>query len=235
MTISLGVAPASGDQYLLQPTRFLSRGFATLISDPRALAIAGPVKSSVALTNLGNGRIDAPTVTDYANPALLTPTQFVFANPPTAYQVNGTGPLVPYSAGAAINLNGWVVTVSGTPAAGDSFRIDPNSNGRGDNRNGLAMAGLQTQKFLVGGTASYQDAYSQLVGRIGSRTQQAQISRDALAIQREAAQAARDEISSVNLDEEAANLLRFQQAFQAAAQLIQVTNEAFRSLIDLTR
>lgn len=235
MTIAIGTAPAAGDQYLLQPTRLLSRGFSTLISDPRELAMAGPVKSSAALTNIGSGRIDAATVTDVSNPALLTPTQLVFANPPTAYQVNGAGPLVPYTAGADINMNGWVVKLTGTPAAGDTFRIDPNSNGRGDNRNGLAMAGLQTREFLVGGTASYQDAYSQLVGRIGARTQQAQISRDALAVQRDAAQAARDEISGVNLDEEAANLIRFQQAFQAAAQLIQVTNEAFRSLIDATR
>jgi len=232
MTITLGTAPAAGDQYLLQPTRFLGRGMTSLVTDPLEIALANPVKSAAALANIGSARISPPQVIDPANAALTAPTQIVFANPPTAFQLNGAGPLIPFTSGANIDVNGWRVQITGTPNAGDVFRVDPNTNGAGDNRNGLALSALRTREILVGGTASYQDGFSQLTGKVGSRAQQAIITRDALRVQRENAEAQRDAVSAVNLDEEAANLIRFQQQFQAAAQIIQITNEAFRRLLD---
>ncbi len=235
MTITVGAAPAAGDTYLLQPTRYLGRNMTTLIGDPLKLALSSPVKSAGALSNVSDATIAAPTVLDVTNVNLLTPTQLVFANPPTSYQINGAGPLIPFTSGANIDLNGWRVQITGAPAAGDTFRIDPNTNGRGDNRNGLAMAGLRTSEILIGGTANFQDAHSQLIGRVGARAQQAQISRDALKVQFDNAQAARDAVSAVNLDEEAANLIRFQQAYQAAAQVIQATNETFNALLQAVR
>jgi flagellar hook-associated protein 1 len=227
----LGTAPAAGDTYLLQPTRYLGRNMTALISDPLRLALASPLKSSAALTNISDATITQPTTLDPANASLLTATQLVFNNPPSTYQVNGAGPLIPFTSGASIDLNGWRILINGTPAAGDVFRIEANTNGRGDNQNGRALAALRTDEILIGGTASFQDAYGQLIGRVGSRAQQAQISQDALKVQLDNAQASRDAVSAVNLDEEAANLIRFQQAFQAAAQLIQVTREAFASLL----
>jgi len=232
MTITVGTAGAAGDQYLLQPTRYLARGMNALINDPLRVALASPVKSSGALTNLGSAAIGVPQVLNAANVALTTPVQLVFADPPTSFQINGAGPLIPYTSGANVDLNGWRVQISGAPNAGDVFRIDPNTNGAGDNRNGLALSSLRTTKVLIGGTATYQDGFSQLTGRIGSRAQQAQLTRDALRVQRENSEAARDAISAVNLDEEAANLIRFQQQFQAAAQIIQITREAFERLLD---
>lgn len=231
MTITVTAAPAAGDQFLLQPTRYLARGLGLQINDPLALAIANPVRTSTALANIGSASIAPPSVLDVTNANLLVPTQLVFNTPPTTFQINGAGPLIPYTSGANIDLNGWRVQISGTPVAGDTFRVDPNSNGRGDNANGLALASLRTSPILIGGTASYQDAYADLIGRVGSHAQQAEISRDALRVQRENAEASRDALAGVNLDEEAANLIRFQQAFQAAAQLIQVANETFNSLI----
>ena len=235
VTLTLGSAPAAGDQYLLQPSRYLARGMTTQITDPLKIALANPVKSSAALTNIGSAQIGVPQILDATQVSLLTPVQIVFANPPSSFQINGVGPLIPYTSGANIDLNGWRIQLTGPSNAGDTFRVDPNTNGRGDNRNGLALSTLRTTEILVGGTASYQDGYSQLIGRVGSRAQQAQISRDALKVQRENAEAARDAVSAVNLDEEAANLIRFQQAFQAAAQIIQVTNETFNALLQAVR
>ena len=235
MTITVTSAPAAGDEYLLQPTRFVGRGFGVAISDPGKIALASPVKSSAVLNNVSNTKISSPQVIDPTAPNLLVPTTLVFNSPPTTFQINGAGPLIPYSSGSDINVNGWRVQLTGTPAAGDTFRVDPNSNGRGDNTNGLALADLRTSKPLLGATATYQDTYSQLVSQVGSRAQQAQISGDSLKVQRENAEAARDSVAGVNLDEEAANLIRFQQAFEAAAQVIQITNQTFNSLLQATR
>ena len=159
----------------------------------------------------------------------------MFGSPPTTFQLNGVGPLIPFTSGGDIDLNGWRVQLTGAPAAGDTFRVDPNSNGRGDNTNGLLLADLRTSQPLLSGTATYQDAYSQLVSKVGAEAQQAQISGDALRVQLDNAEAARESVTGVNLDEEAANLIKFQQAFQAAAQLIQATNETFKALIEATR
>jgi len=235
MTITIGTAPAAGDSYLIQPTKYVARDLAVSISDPLALAFANPVKSSATLGNTGSATISAPTVLNATNPALQTATQIVFNDPPTTYQLNGAGPLIPYTSGANIDVNGWRIQIKGNPVAGDSYTVQANTNGRGDNANGLLMFGLRSTEIMDGGTATYQDAYSQLLGQVGARTQQAQISRDALKVQLDNAEAARDEIAGVNLDEEAANLVRFQQSYQGAAQVIAAADVMFQALIDVMR
>ena len=235
MTITVTGVPASGDKYLLLPTRSLARGFGMAFSDPLKLALASPVKSSAVLTNISTARIGAPQVIDPTNVSLQIPTTLVFNTPPTTFQLNGAGPLIPYTSGANISVNGWQVQITGAPAAGDTFRVDPNTDGRGDNTNGLALAAQRTTTTLLGGTASYNEAFSQVVSKVGAEAQQAQIRGDALKVQRESAESARDSIAGVNLDEEAADLLRFQQSFQAAAELIKVANETFNALLQATR
>lgn len=235
LTITLAAAPAAGDTYLIQPTRGVTRGMAVVITDPQALAFANPVKTAAALANIGSGAIGVPQILDETNAALLTPVQLVFNDPPTTFQINGAGPLIPYTGGGNIDINGWRVQISGSPAAGDTFGVDPNFNGHGDNGNGLALIGLRAMEILEGGTATFQDAYSQLVGSVGARTEQAQISNDALRVLRENAEASRDALAGVNLDEEAANLLRFQQSYQGATQVIQAANDMFNALLEAMR
>jgi flagellar hook-associated protein 1 FlgK len=161
--------------------------------------------------------------------------QLVFNDPPTTYQVNGAGPLIPYTAGADIDLNGWRVQITGAPLAGDTCTVSSNAGGMGDNSNGLSLSAMQFQPLMSGGTATYQETYGVLVGEVGAASQQARISRDALGALSENAQAARDALSGVNLDEEAANLLRYQQAFQAAARVISAADAVFQSLIEAAR
>jgi len=235
MTITLGTAPAAGDRYLIQPTKFVARGMAVAVTDPQRLAFANPVKSAASLANTGNAKVSAPTVLDAANAALQASTQIVFNNPPTTYQVNGAGPLIPYTSGGNIDINGWRVQITGAPVAGDSFSVQANTNGRGDNANGLAMFGLRSTEILDGNTATYQDAFGQLLGRVAAQTQQAQISRDALRVQLDNAEAARDSVAGVNLDEEAANLVRYQQSYQGAAQVIASAEQMFQALIQAMR
>jgi len=235
MTITITAAPAAGDVYLLQPTKSVARNMSVTISSARDLALARPNRTSANLTNIGDAAISAPTVLNVTDPGLLVSTQLVFNDPPTTFQVGGAGPLIPYTSGSDIDMNGWRVQISGTPEPGDTFSIGANVGGAGDNGNGLVLGDLQLAKIIDGFSASYQDAYSQLVGTVGSKTQQMQLSRDALQVLQDNAQASRDSLSAVNLDEEAAQLLRFQQAYSAAAQMISVANETFDSLLAAVR
>ena len=231
LTITVTSAAAANDEYLIQPTKFVPRTLQLTTTDPADLALALPIRTQSEIINLSDAVISAGEILDVTNPALLTTTQIVFNDPPTTYQINGAGPMLPYTSGGNVDANGWRVQISGTPVAGDVFTVESNAGGIGDNGNGLLLSQLQFAPILEGGTASFQETYGILVGLVGSTLQQSRISGDALSSLVENAQAARDELSGVNLDEEAADLLRFQQAYQAAAQVIVTANEVFQSLI----
>lgn len=124
----------------------------------------------------------------------------------------------------------WQLQLRGTPAQGDVFTIELSKDRPGDNRNLLAMSDLQDRK-IIEGERSFQNGYNSLLADVGTQTRQAQIARDSSIAVLEAAQAQREAISGVNLDEEAANLIRYQQAYQAAAQVVSVTSTMFDTLI----
>lgn len=120
--------------------------------------------------------------------------------------------------------------LSGNPATGDEFTVGYNANGSSDNRNALAMGGLRLQD-AVGGKQDFESAYGLLVEKVGARTAEVQISRDAADTVLTQTQANRDSVSGVSLDEEAANLIRFEQAYNASAQVISVARTIFDSLL----
>ncbi len=121
--------------------------------------------------------------------------------------------------------------IRGEPRVGDAFTIGNNLDAVGDNRNMLDVASLQLERTLGGGTIDFQSAYSQMVSRIGTLSNEARVNSQAQGRLLERAQEARATISGVNLDEEAANLLKFQQAYQAAAQVTSVANSLFQTLL----
>lgn len=235
ITITRSGAPAAGDTYLIRPTRMAARGIDLAIDEPRQIALATPVATAASFQNLGNATISGAEVLDPGNASLLTSTTLVFNDPPTTYQINGVGPLLPYTSDAAIDANGWRARISGTPIAGDRFTVSANISGIGDNANGLRLSALQNERILENGTASLQEAYSALVGSTGAQTQRAEISRDAMTALRDSAVAQREETSGVNLDEEAANLLEYQQLYQAAARVIQIGNDNITALLNILR
>ncbi|MDH4134915.1 MAG: flagellar hook-associated protein FlgK, partial [Gammaproteobacteria bacterium] len=132
-------------------------------------------------------------------------------------------------------FGGVTFRITGVPQAGDSFTIDNNVGGAGDNRNALALAGLQDQTLLAGGTATYETAYGQLVADVGLKTHSADIHRGAQQALFNQVVSQRESVSGVNLDEEAANMMRYQQAYQAAAQMISAANTTFQTLLDAVR
>jgi len=172
-------------------------------------------------------------VADVSNASLRTTATIAFTSA-TTYSINGAGSFT-YTPGAPITANGWQVEISGSPEVGDSFTVSDNAGGTGDNRNALLLSESLSSKVLDGGTASVNDAVNRVVGNIGVVTRQAQSSRDAQQIVQQEAIDARDTVSGVNLDEEAANLIKYQQAYQAAAQLIGVAQTLFDSILAATR
>ena len=232
LSLVVGAGAQAGDSYQIEPTRGAVSGMQVLLTDPGQLAAAAPLLTSASSGNTGSGSIDQGSVPDSATWVRGDYTlSFTSA---TTYQVtNAAGTVVgngAYTSGSPITFNGIQVMVSGAPASGDSFSIDDNANGSGDNRNATAMAGLLDQS-LIGGTTSINAAVNHLVTNIGIQTSQAQTGATAQQAVLTDATNAQQSVSGVNLDEEAANLVQYQQAYQAAAEVIKVAANLFQSVL----
>jgi flagellar hook-associated protein 1 FlgK len=237
-TLSITGTLATGDSFKIEPTRTGASSISVAITDARNIAAAAPIRSAAGTSNAGTGTISAGTVDTPAptNANLRQPVTITFIDA-THYSINGVGTgnpaSVAYTAGADISYNGWTIQISGAPRTGDVFTVSANTNGVSDNRNAVALGALQAGHTMVGGTASYGDAYSQLVSDVGNKTREVKAlgaSQQALA---DSAVAAQQSLSGVNLDEEAANLLRYQQAYQAAAKMIDISSKVFDSILAL--
>ncbi len=233
-------AMTAGDRFLIRPTANAARDLAVMTSDPTKLAAAAPMRASAALTNIGTGVISAGSVNapPPANANLQSPVNITFTSA-TSFTVTGAVPAVAgpvaYTPGQNISYNGWTTQITGTPATGDVFNVKTNTNGTGDSRNALLMAGLQTQNLLANGTTSFQGAYSQFVGSVGAKTSELMVTSTAQESMVTQTVAAQQSVSGVNLDEEAANLLQYQRAYQASAKAMQIANGMFDSLLNLGR
>ncbi|MBI5429610.1 MAG: flagellar hook-associated protein FlgK [Nitrosomonadales bacterium] len=231
-------AAVAGDFFLIRPTANAARDIALATNDPARIAAAAPMRTSAALTNTGSGQISAGTVNTPppTNINLQATVSIVFTSA-TAFTVSGAVPAVvgtvAYTPGQDISYNGWTAQISGTPATGDTFTIAKNTNAVGDSRNALLLAGMQTQNLLANGTTNFQGAYGQLVGDIGAKTQELAATSQAQANMVTQTVASQQAVSGVNLDEEAANLLRYQRAYQAAAKALQVASTMFDALLSL--
>jgi flagellar hook-associated protein 1 FlgK len=145
--------------------------------------------------------------------------------------MTATGLAASQPAVTTVNGQGWTVDIYGEPEAGDLFTVDLSPNRQGDNRNMRVIAGLAEER-LIEHNASYADGYNNVLATVGTRTNQAQIERDASSGLLEQAQAQRDAVSGVNLDEEASNMLLAQQHYQASGQVIAVASTLFQTLLD---
>ncbi len=126
---------------------------------------------------------------------------------------------------------GFQFELSGNPEAGDRFRIETNTGGTSDNRNGLALGNLNSREQLDNGNFSFTDAYGAVVEDVGSRTRTAQVDEQAASTLKEQSQKQWEEQSGVNLDEEAGRLVQFQNAYSASAQVVSVARDLFNTLI----
>ncbi len=130
-----------------------------------------------------------------------------------------------------LSYRGLTLTFSAGPQEGDIFSIDGNQNGIGNNEAMLEMANLEDKRLSQLGNLTMTEAYIERVSEVGSVAQQASISRDALQVVYQQALEARDGLAGVSLDEEAAALVRFQQAYQANAKVMQVAGDLFDAIL----
>ena len=133
---------------------------------------------------------------------------------------------------SSIEYRGVTLTFTSPPALGDKFGVDGNSDGMGNNEGMLRMIGLATAQAMPGGK-TFAEAYVEQISAVGNMSQQALVSKDALTVVYDQAVEARDGISGVSLDEEAANLIRFQQAYQASAKVMQTASTLFDAILAL--
>ena len=249
-------ALVTGSSYVIQPTREAARNIsvnATIAADARQIAAAAPIRTQLGATNTGSATITAGKVaTGYTAPAAGSPVTVTYNGgdltfPASAYPVTVTvngvaSPGSPYAAGPVTYVNGATVSfsgisfeISGSPKNGDTFQIARNSSGVSDSRNALLLGQLQTQNTMSGKTASYQTAYAQLVSDVGNKTRQISVTGDAQQALLKQTQTAREALSGVNLDEEAANLIKYQQAYQASAKAFQIGTGLFDTLLGIMR
>ena len=162
-------------------------------------------------------------------------------------QVSAPGTPVPYTSGMSIafghtDTSGAFVqevsfAVSGAPQNADRFAIGANTSGVSDSRNAVLLGKLQTTKTLLSAngqpSASFQSVYSQLVSSVGNKAREVNVNRDAQESLVEQATAAQKSAAGVNLDEEAANLIRYQQAYQAAGKVMSIASKLFDQVLSL--
>ncbi|APF02913.1 TPA: flagellar hook-associated protein FlgK [Legionella pneumophila] len=235
---------ANNDRYTLTPTRGAARDFAIQIKDAYEIALASPVKTTASLNNTGQGQIILGSVLNTAvvnkqfRIDFISDTQYNLVNV-TDSTTTGPFAFVPNTNNVIQIPDGitpsYSVVLSGIPKSGDQFTTDYNSGGFGDNRNGLILSNIQQNKIFSNGSETLFDRYGNLLAEVGGRTNQAKTSFESADILHKQALDFQDSKSGVNLDEEGANLLIFQQAYQAAGKLMEISNQIMNLLFDIMR
>jgi flagellar hook-associated protein 1 len=253
LSLSVTAAGANGDKFTLQPYSGIARNIAVdtrVAANVQLINAGAPMRVTQGLANTGGMKVSQGIVgvgySAASLPVTMTTTATTLNGVPGAWTAvysdgtTSTGPgNINLSNGSAtltgVNFSGMSFKIDGTPASGDSFVIERNAAGVQDGRNAVLFAKLQTQNTVAGGTATYQSAYAQIVADNGIRTREARIQSEAQSSVLEQAQATRDALSGVNLDEEAANMLKYQQAYQAASKIIEIGNTLFQTLLSIGR
>jgi flagellar hook-associated protein 1 len=260
--VGLSITPAAtstvGDSFMILPTRNAAANMSVSISDTRMVAAASPITSAATIGNLGTGSISAPVVSDTTNlasfgttaapltlsysggnlsgfPATLPVTYTPLSGSPVT--VSAPVASIPYTTGMTVAVGGVSFTLAGALQNNDSFTLGPNTNGVSDSRNAVALGNLQTTKTLLSAngapSATFQSVYSQLVSAVGNKAREVKVNRDAQQSLVDQATQAQQSVAGVNLDEEAANLIRYQQAYQAAGKVMNIASKLFDQVLAL--
>jgi len=252
----------TGDQFQIKLNSEAATSISLATSRGEDLALASPIRTANSIDNVGTASISAGEVTSVTSGGFNTTPglangditlvktgtaneyQITDANGTTTFTVTPPAEGVLAQAGAPYSNYGFDFDIEGTPATGDTFTLEFNEGGFDDNRNGLKLADLQNGELVrknVVTTATadnhetFNQAYSGLVSDIGVVTGQAITSASAFDALAEQSEAWYESLSGVNLDEEAANLLRFQQSYSASAQVLAVAQEIFDTLLSAAR
>ncbi|HKT27987.1 flagellar hook-associated protein FlgK [Dyella sp.] len=233
LTFSVSGTAQTGDSYEIEPTRSASTSLSVAMTDPSGIAAAAALTASAGTSNTGTGKAGSVSVTNSANSNLLAGATITFGAGGNYSITDGAGNTTTgtYTSGQPITADGWSLSLTGAPASGDTFKVAANTNGLNDNSNALSLAALSNSGVTNGGKTSVIANYANLTAQIGSAgslasadlTTQTNIYNQAMGTQQSYA--------GVNLNQEAANMVQFQQAYQASAQVISTAEQIFTSLI----
>ncbi|BFM50853.1 flagellar hook-associated protein FlgK [Marinomonas sp. THO17] len=243
------------DIFRFTPTEGAALNLSMFAKNGEALALGAPLAVNTSSNNLSDARISLSTVTNtnpnssaFASDGSLYPSaphQIYFTSPSSYVVRDASGVeiasvknVTQYTrlleqAGLAEEA-GFDVSVSSKPKRGDEFTISTENLGVSDNFNGLALAALQT-KDIVAGKATLMKAFSGYISYVGSKTAEVEGHADATRIVMEESVARRDRLSAVSLDEEAVNLLKYQQSYSASAQVVTAARTTFETLLGIMR
>jgi flagellar hook-associated protein 1 FlgK len=248
-TLSLGAnAPTGSETFLLQPVGVAADSMRRVLDDPKGIAAASPLSATVGSTNTGTGSVQSLRVTSTAVDATATANISFNSNTGTYdWELRDTSNAVissgaaTWTAGQPIVLNGFELRLNGVPRSGDTFQVGPTLYPRSDNGNALALIdlrdeGLVGRQVLSDGSVVAGDtitsAYGQAMADIGVRVQGATAAAEVSAAVLKDADSALQSKVGVNLDEEAARLIQYQQSYQAAAKVLQIAQSVFQTLLD---
>lgn len=237
---------ASGDDYTLTRIRdnqvINLTAVPTAVADEYSLTFAAVQPANIDVSDLPGINITV----NVSGGAISTGDQFVARPTYSAAQKIGVNITDPKKIAAATNIEVDPVTkqpvqqvdASNNPvvdAQGNPVYVKIKGAMPGDNRNALQLAALENKTTMIGGTAAFKGAYGQIVSDVGTLTRAANLSSSAQETLLNQAKASREGLAGVNLDEEAANLIKFQQAYQASAQSVSVVRSLFDTLISAVR
>ncbi|BCF90044.1 MULTISPECIES: flagellar hook-associated protein FlgK [Paraburkholderia] len=258
MQFSLSGTMNPGDSFTVEPTRGALNGFGLTTSDGAAIAASSPVLVSKGSSNTGTSTVTQGTVSaGYTLPNTTTTLTYdsttgsisgfpvgstvtIDGTPPTSYNITAATPNVPYNPamGASMTITGSTINnvslqITGSPANGDTFTIAPNPAGGKDGRNAQSISNLVTAKSMGNGTLTLTDSYANYVNDIGNQTNQIQASSKSQTSLVTQITTAQQSISGVNINEEAANLLQYQQLYQANSKVIQTAQTLFQTILGI--
>ncbi len=234
-------AGAIGDRYVVRPYAAVARDIQLAIGSPDRLAAASPVQVEPGVDNAGGLSIESlyPVA---GSPNLTDPVTITFQADGT-FTATGLGPGNPapdnpgppatynFLPGQPIEFNGWSLSLRGSPADGDTFSVSAAPAGSIAQNAGNAEGVLALRDRATFEGVALADGYISLVSEVGTRVQSARFATEFSSSVARSAETARANVAGVNLDEEAARLLQFQQAYQAAAKFLQVAQSTFDSLL----
>jgi flagellar hook-associated protein 1 FlgK len=229
-----GAPESAGDRFLIKPFSSAPSTIQTAFSSPASLAVANQIEVQQGATNTGGLSVSSLTAVT-ADPNMTQTVTLTF-NGNGTYDVAGTGTGIPaaglpFTSGQPITFNGWALTLKGSPNAGDTYTVQMANPANLQRNAGNATAILNLRDVPTFDGAALTDGYAGAIAQIGNRVaagKSAATVSDSIAT---SAEQDRTAVAGVNLDEEAAKLLQFQQAYQASAKLIQASQNIWDSLI----
>jgi len=244
MRIDFTSAPQAGDRFLLQPVARAANGMARLLSDPRDLAAASPLVASASPANVGTGAVDMLSVTTAPLPTPGATARITFTSNAGDYTwelfdssntLLNTGNAT-WQAGQSIpptgtDINGFTLQLTGVPRNGDVLTVEPTPAASVSANNGNASQMVALRDAALAGGRPLTDAWSYAMADVGVRVQSGRSSADISAAAAGQAEQQRSSQAGVNLDEEAARLIQYQQSYQAAAKILQIAQSLFDTLL----